>query len=128
MSPMSTDAERLALLGRFMDAWNARDVDALMACMSEDCEFLSSAGPEACGTRYSGREAVRASYAAIFDAFPEAAWTGARHFVCGDRGVSEWRFVGRDRSRQVEVDGCDLFVFDGDLIRVKDSYRKSQTA
>jgi hypothetical protein len=63
----------------------------------------------------------------VFEAFPESAWTNARHFVCGDRGVSEWRFVGVDRGGiAVEVDGCDLFVFDGDLIKTKNSFRKQR--
>ena len=53
-------------LQAFADAWNRDDVDALMAFMTEDCVFESSAGPEVCGTRYAGREAVRAGYAEVF--------------------------------------------------------------
>ena len=118
---------RQARLERFAEAWNAHDVDTLMACMAADCEFLSSAGPDACGTAYRGREAVRAGYSAVFDAFPDAAWTNPRHVVAGDRGFSEWRFSGTDRQgARVEVDGCDLFTFDGDLIRVKNSLRKQR--
>jgi len=43
--------------------------------------------------------------------------------------VSEWTFVGTRASDglRVEVDGCDLFTFRGDRIRVKDSWRKSRT-
>lgn len=123
-----SEAARLKLLDRFAGAWNARDVDALMECMAPACAFHASGGPNACGTVFEGREAVRAGYAAVFDAFPQAAWTNARHFVAGDRGVSEWRFQGVDRDgKTVDVDGCDLFVFDGDLIAVKDSYRKMRS-
>jgi ketosteroid isomerase-like protein/quercetin dioxygenase-like cupin family protein len=118
---------RRSCLERFADAWNARDPEALMACMAEDCEFLAAAGPEANGQVHKGRQAVRAAYAAIFEAFPESAWNDARHVVCGDRGFSEWRFVGTDRQgARVEVDGCDLFAFDGELIRVKNSFRKQR--
>lgn len=118
---------RRACLERFAAAWNAHDVDALMACMASDCEFQSSAGPDACGTDSRGREAVRAAYAAVFEAFPDAAWNNPRHVVASDRGFSEWRFVGTDlQGVRVEVDGCDLFVFDGDLIRVKNSFRKQR--
>lgn len=125
---MASDQTRLALLERFAAAWNAHDVDELMACMSDDCEFLASAGTEFHGTRHRGRDAVRASYHAVFEQFPEAAWTNARHFVSGDRGVSEWRFVGRDKNgKSVDVNGCDLFTFDGDRIRIKDSLRKNRT-
>jgi hypothetical protein len=117
----------LVLLERFADAWNAHDVEELMRCMAADCEFRSSAGTEACGASHKGREAVRAAYAAVFEAFPEAAWTNPRHVVAGERGFSEWRFVGRDRQgARVEVDGCDLFEFDGELIRVKNSLRKQR--
>lgn len=118
---------RRDVLVRFMAAWNARDVDALMACMSADCAFHASGGGTAQGTVHQGRDAVRASYAAMFDTFPQAAWTEDRHWVTGDRGVSEWRFVGTTRDgAQVDVQGCDLFRFDGTLIAVKDSYRKAR--
>lgn len=46
-------------LRAFADAWNRHDVDALMSFMTEDCVFEASGGPETCGTRYVGREAVR---------------------------------------------------------------------
>ena len=118
---------RRACMERFADAWNAHDVDKLMACMAEDCEFRSSAGPEANGAAHRGREAVRAAYAAVFADFPQSAWSGPRHIVAGDRGISQWRFIGTDRQGgRVEVDGCDLFTFEGDLIKVKDSYRKQR--
>ena len=41
----------------------------------------------------------------------------------------EWRFVGTDKTRKtVDVQGCDIFRFDGNLIALKDSYRKARTA
>lgn len=114
---------------RFMAAWNARDVDALMSCMAADCAFHASAGPDADGRRFIGRESVRASYEALFDTFPQAAWTSDSHHVIGETGLSEWRFVGIDRnSAAVDVQGCDIFRFDGDLIALKDSYRKNRSA
>lgn len=118
---------RVETMDRFMAAWNARDVDGLMACMAADCAFHAAAGQDAEGTRHQGRDAVRAAYAAIFDAFPQAAWTEGRHSVAGDTGLSSWRFVGTDRTgRQVDVRGCDIFAFDGALISLKDSYRKAR--
>jgi quercetin dioxygenase-like cupin family protein/ketosteroid isomerase-like protein len=118
---------RRSCLERFADAWNAHDLEALMACMAGDCEFLAAAGPGADGMVHKGQQAVRAAYAAIFEAYPESTWNNARHVVCGDRGFSEWRFLGADRhGARVEVDGCDLFEFDGELIRVKNSFRKQR--
>ena len=39
--------------------------------------------------------------------------------------MTQWTFraTGADGA-QVEVNGCDLFHFDGDKIRVKNSFRK----
>ena len=119
---------RRATMERLMDAFNARDVGALMAGMSAECAFLAAAGPGADGRRHDGRDAVQRAYEAIFAAFPEAVWTEGQHAVAGDTGVSSWRFVGRTSDgSEVDVRGCDLFAFDGDLIAVKDSYRKARS-
>lgn len=118
---------RRATMERLMAAFNARDLDELMACMSAVCAFHSAAGPGADGTRYEGRDAVRAAYAAIFDTFPQAAWTEGAHVVAGETGLSSWRFVGTDKAgNAVDVRGCDVFAFDGDKIALKDSYRKAR--
>ena len=120
-------ARRLAVLDRFMSAWNARDVDGLMACMAQDCAFHGSAGPDAEGKRHVGREAVRAAYTGMFEAFPQAAWTNGRHVIMGETGLSSWRFVGTSvHGETVTVDGCDIFAFSGELISLKDSYRKAR--
>jgi steroid delta-isomerase-like uncharacterized protein len=115
------------VLGAFCDAWNRHDVDALMSFMTEDCVFESSAGSEVCGSRYAGQHAVRAGYEDVFRTFPDAHWGGARHFVQGDRGVSEWTFTGtRTDGTRVEVHGCDLFTFRDGKIALKNSYRKNR--
>ena len=114
-------------LQAFADAWNRHDVDALMSFMSDDCVFESSAGPDTCGARYTGREAVRAAFAEVWTTFPDAHWGNASHFVHGDRGVSEWTFTGtRADGTCVEVRGCDLLTFRGDKIALKNSYRKNR--
>jgi ketosteroid isomerase-like protein len=119
-----------ATLEAFAAAWNRHDADALMAFMTDDCEFRSSAGPDACGTLSVGRDAVRAAYARVWADFPDAQWVDGRHLVAGDRGLSEWIFKGTRAADgvRVEVDGCDLFTFAGGRIRVKDSYRKQRVA
>lgn len=115
------------VLQAFADAWNRHDVDALMSYMAEGCVFESSVGDDVCGTRYVGREKVRAGFAEVWGVFPDAQWRNARHFVQGDRGVSEWTFTGtRADGTRVEVHGCDLFTFRGGKILVKNSYRKNR--
>ena len=117
-------------LQAFAEAWNRHDVDGLMSFMTEDCVFESSAGPDVCGRRYLGREAVRAGFAEVWATFPDARWDDARHFVHGERGVSEWTFRGTraDDGTRVEVNGCDLFTFRDGRIWLKNSYRKSRPA
>jgi steroid delta-isomerase-like uncharacterized protein len=124
---MAATTPLIDLLDRFADAWNRHDLDALMAMMTDDCVFDASAGPHVEGERAEGAQAVRAAFAAVFEAFPDAHWANTRHFVAGARGVSEWTFSGtRKDGRRVEVNGCDLFTFRDGRIAVKNSYRKNR--
>ena len=94
------ETDALELLTRFADAWNRHDLDALMSMMTDDC---------------------------VFEAFPDAHWGNARHFVAGSRGVSEWTFTGtRTDGARVEVMGCDLFTLRDGKIAVKNSFRKNR--
>ena len=124
LAPMMTTNDLHAF---FEQGWNRHDVDLLMTFMTEDCVFESTAGPEACGARHTGRERVRQAFARVRTGWQEAAL--ACHFVAGDRGVSEWRFTGTTaEGKAVEVDGCDLFTFEGDKIARKSAYFKTRTA
>lgn len=121
------DAATVAMLEAFSAAWNRHDIAALMAFMTADCVFETAAGPLPCGTRHVGQSAVRGAFAAAWLAFPDAQWRNSRHFVCGERGVSEWTFTGTaaDGSR-VEADGVDVFMFRDGLIHVKSAFRKNR--
>jgi steroid delta-isomerase-like uncharacterized protein len=122
-----TEEVTVDTLQAFADAWNRHDIDSLMLFMTHDCVFESSAGSDVCGTRYSGQKAVRAGYIEVWTTFPDAHWGNARHFVQGDRGVSEWTFTGtRTDGTHVEVHGCDLFTFRNGKIALKNSYRKNR--
>ena len=116
-------------LQAFAEAWNRHDLEALMTFMADDCVFQLSSGPDVDGTRYEGREAVRAGYQNVLDTFPDGQWTNPRHFVARDRGVTQWTFKATmpDGSR-AEVDGCDLFTFADGKIAVKNSFRKNRTS
>jgi ketosteroid isomerase-like protein len=116
-------------LEAFADGWNRHDVDFLMTFMAENCVFETSAGPEAAGKRYVGREQVREGFAGVFRRFPDVHFGNARHFVSGDRGLSEWLFTATSTDgKKFEVTGCDVFTFKGDKIAVKNSYLKNRTA
>jgi len=126
--------DSLAMTTKDLDAffevgWNAHDVDRLMTFMADDCVFESVAGADACGTRHVGRERVREAFARVFAAFPDARFGAARHFVSGDRGLSEWLFTGTaGDGRKVEVNGCDVFTFREGKIALKSSFFKNRTA
>ena len=114
-------------LAAFADAWNRHDIDALMSFMTDDCVFQAAAGPDACGTRHVGAAAVRAAFAQAWTTFPDAQWRNGRHWVQGERGVSEWTFTGtKADGTRVEADGCDLFVFRDGRIAVKNAFRKDR--
>lgn len=124
-----SDADLINVLDRFADAWNRHDLDALMSMMTDDCVFEASAGPQVGGQRSEGKGAVRAAFAAVFEAFPDAHWANPRHFIAGNRAVSEWTFTGTQKDgKRVEVTGCDLFTFRDGKIAIKNSYRKNRPA
>ncbi|NLW80631.1 MAG: nuclear transport factor 2 family protein [Desulfovibrionales bacterium] len=117
----------VTLLQAFADAWNRHDIEAIMSFMAEDCAFESSAGPDACGKRYEGSEAVRAGFTEAWATYPDAQWRNARHFVSGNMGVSEWTFTGtRSDGNRIEVNGCDLLTFRKGKIILKNSFRKNR--
>lgn len=116
-------------LEAFGDGWNRHDVDFLMTFMSEDCVFETSYGKEPWGTRYTGREEVRAGFAKVFKTYPDVQFRDARHFVSGDRGVSEWTFAATHvDGHKVEVHGVDVFTFRAGKIAVKASFLKNRSA
>ena len=122
-----TPAVTTDLLQAYADAFNRHDADAIMAFMTEDCVFEASAGPDVCGARHTGRDAVRAAFVEVWTTFPDAHWGDARYFVQGDRGISEWTFTGtRADGARVEVHGCDLLTFRAGKIALKNSYRKNR--
>ncbi|MES3013203.1 MAG: nuclear transport factor 2 family protein [Pseudomonadota bacterium] len=123
----STAPVTTATLEAFSAAWNAHDIDALMRFMSDDCVFQTAAGPDACGTRIVGQDAVRKAFAAAWQAVPDAQWENGQHFVSGDFGTSQWTFTGTaaDGSR-IETDGIDVFTFKGGKIALKNVFRKAR--
>ncbi len=114
-------------LQSFADAFNAHDLTAIMAHMTDDCVFEASAGPDFNGEKFSGQAQVKQSFAQVFATYPDAQWSNSRHFVSGERGFSEWIFTGtRSDGSRVEVTGCDLFTFKEGKIAIKNSYRKNR--
>jgi ketosteroid isomerase-like protein len=116
---------RLDVLTEVLEAFNRHDLDAIMARFAEDCVLETPRGPDPWGRRFVGKSEVRRGLAARFEGIPDVHYEGDGHFVCGDRGVSEWTISGTTvEGERIEVRGCDLWTFDGDRIAVKNSFWK----
>lgn len=116
---------RLAALEGFAEAYNRHDFAAIMAYFTDDIVFDSYTGTEPWGTRFVGRDDVGRRVRAFLQLVPDAQWLDARHSVAGDRGFSEWTYVGTDPDGSSERRaGVDVFVFDGALIVSKSTYQK----
>ncbi len=113
------------MLEEFLAAFNRHDVDAIMDFFTEDCVFETPRGPDPWGRRLEGKAEVRTGIQARFDGIPDIHYGDDRHWVSGDRAVSEWKITGTNVSGdKVEVCGCDLFELrDGKIVR-KDAYWK----
>ena len=112
-------------LQAFLDAFNAHDVDAIMAFFTEDCVLEMPRGPAPGGRRLVGKEQVREGIRSRLDGIPDIHYGDDRHWTSGDRGVSEWTIRGTQASgERIDVRGCDLLEFRDGLISRKDSYWK----
>jgi len=112
-------------LQAFLDAFNAHDVDAIMAFFTEDCVLEMPRGPAPGGRRLVGKEQVREGIRSRLDGIPDIHYGDDRHWTSGDRGVSEWTIRGTQASgERIEVRGCDLLEFRDGLISRKDSFWK----
>ena len=119
--------DRHAVLDRLFEAFNRHDADAVIACFTPTIIFDAAAGPESCGRRFTGAAEVRSAFVGVWTSFPDVAWHVGRHTLAGDRAFTEWRFVATaaDGGR-IDVEGVDLFVFEGALIASKRAFRKER--
>lgn len=122
---MTTGSVPVGTLEQVLDAFNRHDLDGIMAFFAEDAVFESPRGPDAWGTRFVGKAAVREGLALRFSGIPDVHYGEDRHFVSGDRGVSEWTLTGTTTAgERIAVRGCDLWEFRDGMIVRKDSYWK----
>lgn len=112
-------------LKEILDAFNRHDLDAIMSFFAEECTFDFPRGPEPWGERFVGKERVRAGLARRFEGIPDVHYGEDRHWVSGERAVSEWTLTGTTKAGQrVHVRGCDLWEFRDGAVVYKDSYWK----
>jgi ketosteroid isomerase-like protein len=116
-----------ATLVALCEAFNAHDLDRIMAFFSDDCMLEMPRGSKPWGARHEGKQNVREALAARFAGLPDVHYGNGEHFVdsSAETGMSKWTLTGTTRDGiKREVQGCDFYTFrDGKVIR-KDSYWK----
>ncbi len=117
MDPQQLDT----LVTRFLDAWNAQDVERVVACYTEDVRYRD---PNTRGL-VEGRDALRRYLRKLF-----AAWTmtWAKREVFQIEGAAGVAFLWHATFRQsgdrrvVEADGMDLALLRGDQLARNEVY------
>lgn len=122
---MSNDAA-LALLKKLGKGFNSGDANAVMACVTEDFEWILAGGPDAPhGRIVRGRENVATTMAARAKEIPEMRFSEADLIYAGDRVIGTYRVTGRYADgRKIDARGCDIYVIRDGKISRKDSYWK----
>lgn len=121
----------IALCQQQVDAWNARDDDAIGRFYAEDAT-LSDAG----GDTASGRHAIAARAKTYIDAFPDLRLDLESIAVDGNRFVVQWKASGTNTAplmgmpatnKPVVVEGCDVGEVgeDGLVLRETDYWNEA---
>ncbi len=115
-----------ARLHEALAAWNTGDAERVLEFWSDDCVLPRLVRPRAHGPQLHSAATRRARASRRSStAIPDGIFADTEVMVAGDRGAAEWTFRATgDDGEPFEVRGCDLFEFDGDLIRVKNAFRK----
>lgn len=121
------------VIERYNAAWNAHDLDAIVALHAHDMVFANhTAGEEATGAQ------VRDHIGAIFATWPDIAFAPRRLYVREDLVVQEWTasathantmrrgdLVAEPSGATVTWDGLDVIPFEDGLVKRKDVYSDS---
>ena len=111
-------------IGRFNQAFNDHDVDAVMSLMTDDCVFEST-GPQPDGARFQGQAAVRAVWEDLFRSSPHARFETEEMFATGDRCTVRWIYHFEDNNGDPgHIRGVDVFRVRGGLVAEKLAYVK----
>ncbi len=102
-------------------AWNDQDVERLVACYTDDVSYVD---PNTRGA-VEGADALRRYLTKLFSRW-EMHWTVKERHPFGDLdgAAGLWRasFRVAGGEQTVEVDGMDLILFEGDLVKRNEVY------
>jgi ketosteroid isomerase-like protein len=120
----TTTEETLAVIGRFNDAFGRRDVDAVMALMTDDVIFENTS-PSPDGTRYGGQADVRQFWNEFFAGSSQSEFEAEDTFAADDRCCIRWIYRwGGAGEGSGHVRGVDIFRVRDGKVAEKLSYVK----
>jgi ketosteroid isomerase-like protein len=116
MSHTTTAAVDLtALTERYFAAWADRDPDAIVAFHTDDTQFWIHLG----GEPVLGRDAVRDTFAELFQTFPDFSFETYRVLYGENHWVLDWALISGD----IRFDCLDVVVVSSDgLVARKDTF------
>ncbi len=119
---MTTIDRHTALAETFLSAWNTHDVEQVVACYTPDVVYRD---PNTRG-EVTGADAMRRYLRKLFDGW-RMHWSlrAAPFALAGEDGTAVlWRasFQRPGLAAVVEVDGMDLVLLQGDLIKRNEVY------
>ncbi len=122
-----TDVTR-ELVDAIGDAFNANDIDAVMAFFAEDAIFDHAVGPEPHGIRFEGRATIRTVFAGLFSKVENVHWETLDCRISGDKAFCEYRRIANHMDGSTEEYlSVDILTFKDGLISHKDTYYKQRT-
>jgi ketosteroid isomerase-like protein len=103
MSDSTDDAlDVKAISERYFETWMKRDPDAIVALHAEDSQFRTRLGMEP----ITGREAIRETFADLFERFPEFSFETYRVLYGADFWILDWALIfkpeGSDRTERFD--------------------------
>jgi steroid delta-isomerase-like uncharacterized protein len=135
MSDADTPSALEAAIGHYNEAWNAHDLDGIMAMHAPDMVFENHTAHE----RAEGED-VRAHIGSIFETWPDIHFEGRRTYCRDGLVVQEWTatathanemrrgdLVAAPTGKKVTWDGLDVIPFENGLVKRKDVYSDSVT-
>ena len=84
-----------ALLNSITDAYNKKDIDAVMSFFTEDAVFDHAAGPDINGTRFEGLETIRGIFQGLFNNVETVKWTPIDTRISGDKAYCEFHRIAK---------------------------------
>jgi steroid delta-isomerase-like uncharacterized protein len=121
-------------IGRYNEAWNEHDLDAIIAMHAEDMVFENHTAGESA----QGADEVREHIGSIFETWPDIHFETRRLYARDGVVTQEWTasathantmrrgdLVAEPTGNRIEWRGIDVIPFENGLVKRKDVYSDS---